>query len=93
MYCPVLDQKLTTSADAARAFRAGHWAEALALDPTFALAHAMLALVGHQGKAAVDICGRLRDAELHARRSSRHERNQVEAIVRHVRTGRVLSSP
>lgn len=81
-----LDQRLTTSAEAAQAYRAGRWAEALALDPTFALAHATLALACYrEGNDAVDLCSRLRDAELHARRSSTVERRQVEAIARYLR--------
>jgi hypothetical protein len=91
MHCPVLDQRLTTSAEAARAYRAGQWAEALALDPTFALAHAMLAVLGHRRHLPVDISSRLRDAELHARRSTRAEQSQVEAMVRYVRAVRALS--
>ena len=87
-----LDQRLTTSAEAACAYRAGRWAEALALDPTFALAHATLALAAfREGSAAIDLCSRLRDAELHARRSTREERCQVEAIVRHLRAGHAIS--
>jgi len=81
-----LDQRLTTSAEAAQAYRAGRWGEALALDPTFALAHATLALACFRdGIDAVDLCSRLRDAELHARRSSPEERRQVEAITRYLR--------
>jgi hypothetical protein len=91
MRVSVLDQRLTTSVEAAQAYRAGHWAEALALDPTFALAHATLALVGHARGVPIDICSRLRDAELHARRSTPQERCQVEAILRHVRSGGIIA--
>jgi hypothetical protein len=91
VHCFALDQRLTTSIQAAHAFRAGRWAEAVALDPTFALAHATLALVGHECGEPVDICARLRDAELHARRSSEIERRQVDAIVRYLRSQRRLS--
>jgi hypothetical protein len=89
----VLDPRLTTSAEAALAYRRGRWAESLALDPTFALAHAMLALTSHRDGTPADVCSRLRDAELHARRSSPEERQQVEAIVRHLRAERAISSP
>ena len=91
MTAQLLDDRLTTSAEAAAAYRNGRWAEALALDPTFALAHATLALLGHERDEPVDICCRLRDAELHARRSSPAERRQVEAILRYLRSARGLS--
>lgn len=80
MRCAVLDDQLTTSVEAAHAYRAGRYAEALALDPTFALAHAALALQSLRTGEAVDLCSRLRDAELHARRSTRSERSQVAAV-------------
>ena len=42
-------------------------AASVALDPTFALGHAALALLGHELCAPVDVEARLRDARLHAR--------------------------
>ncbi len=60
-------------------------AMSIALDPTFALGHAALALFGHEFCAQVDIAARLRDATLHARRSSVRERSHVHAVVQHVR--------
>ena len=87
MGAQVLDQRLTTSAEAAQAYRAGRYAEALALDPTFALAHAALALQGYRTGMPVDHCSRLRDAELHARRSTREERCQVAAVALLLRGG------
>jgi hypothetical protein len=60
-------------------------AMSIALDPTFALGHAALALFGHELCAQVDIAARLRDATLHARRSSVRERSHVHAVVQHVR--------
>ena len=60
-------------------------AMAIALDPTFALGHAALALFGHELCAQVDVDARLRDATLHARRSTERERSHVHAIVEHVR--------
>jgi hypothetical protein len=59
-------------------------AASVALDPTFALAHAALALLGHELCAPVDIDARLRDARLHARRGTDRERSHVEAVARHV---------
>src|SRR6476619_778401 len=59
-------------------------AASVAPDPTFALAHASLALLGHELCAPVDIESRLRDARLHARRSTDRERSHVEAVARHV---------
>lgn len=88
----------TTSRDAAASYNRGlsevlrlrrgaaqTFAQALALDPTFALAHAALALLGHEMCAPVDIAARLRDAELHARRASERERRHVHAVLAHVR--------
>src|SRR3954449_9986470 len=45
-------------------------AASVALDPTFALGHAAMALLGHELCAPVDVEARLRDARLHARRST-----------------------
>ncbi len=59
-------------------------AMSIVLDPTFALGHAALALFGHELCAQVDVAARLRDAELHARRSTERERSHVHAIVQHV---------
>jgi hypothetical protein len=59
-------------------------ASAIALDPTFALGHAALALLGHEFCAPVEVESRLRDARLHARRSTARERSHVDAVVRHV---------
>ncbi|MGH3587587.1 MAG: hypothetical protein ACRDQ0_14800 [Pseudonocardia sp.] len=53
-------------------------------DPTFALGHAALALLGHEFCAPVNIPARLRDAELHARRGTARERSHVHAVVRHI---------
>src|SRR4029079_127 len=89
---------LTAGADAAAAYNRGidrvlrmrsgavdSVAMAITLDPTFALGHAALALFGHELCAQVDIAARLRDATLHARRSSVRERSHVHAVVQHVR--------
>jgi hypothetical protein len=54
-------------------------------DPTFALGHAALALFGHEFCAAVDIPARLRDATLHAGRSTERERSHVHSIVEHIK--------
>lgn len=89
---------LTTSREAAAAYdrglgellrlRAGGAeavATAVALDPTFALGHATLALLGHEMCLAVDLDARLRDAELHAARATERERSHVHAVAAHVR--------
>lgn len=60
-------------------------ASSIALDPTFALGHAALALFGHEFCAPVDVRARLRDALLHAARSTERERSHVHAVVAHVR--------
>ncbi|WP_208643326.1 FAD/NAD(P)-binding protein [Streptomyces diastatochromogenes] len=104
---------LTTHAEAAAAYRGGldrvlkvrsgaqdAFARAVALDPGFALGHAALALLGHEGGAAVDVPRALADAQRSAReRSDERERSFVdvvtrritgedgdEALVRHLRT-------
>src|SRR6478735_10019076 len=58
--------------------------ESISHDPTFALGHAGLALLGHEYGAAVDIEGRLAAARLHARRASDRERSHVHAVVSHI---------
>ncbi|WP_147455935.1 pyridine nucleotide-disulfide oxidoreductase [Nocardioides mangrovicus] len=74
-----LDRLLRLADGAVPAF-----ARAIALDPTFALGHAALALLGHEFCAPVDIAARLRDAALHARRSTERERSHVHAVVSHL---------
>ncbi len=89
---------LTTSAEAGAAFNRGigdllrlragaeqSVAVSITLDPTFALGHATLALLGHEMCAAVDVQARLRDAELHAPRATERERSHVHAIAAHLR--------
>ncbi|MBO9520922.1 MAG: pyridine nucleotide-disulfide oxidoreductase [Nocardioidaceae bacterium] len=91
------DRRLTTSSDAASAYLEGadavlqlrrgaleHLGRALALDPTFALAHAALALLGHELCAPVDVPRRLQAARMHARRASSYERSHVDAVARHI---------
>jgi hypothetical protein len=88
---------LTTSPEAAGAYSRGlldvlrlrsgalpALAASITHDPTFALGHAALALLGHEMCANVDIPGRLRDASLHAGRATERERSHVHAVVRHV---------
>ncbi|QIG43079.1 pyridine nucleotide-disulfide oxidoreductase [Nocardioides anomalus] len=88
---------LTTSPEAAAAYSRGlldvlrlksgslpALASSLAHDPTFALGHAALALLGHELCANVDVQARLRDASLHAARGTERERSHVHAVVRHV---------
>lgn len=89
--------RLTGGADAVAAYNAGVGAllrlhqgalpaiaASVTLDPTFALGHAALALVGHELCAPVNVPARLRDAQLHARRGTQRERSHVEAVSRHV---------
>ncbi|MBM7520581.1 pyridine nucleotide-disulfide oxidoreductase [Nocardioides nitrophenolicus] len=59
-------------------------ATAIALDPTFALGHAALALLGHEMCVEVDIAARLADARLHAGRATERERSHVHAVERHL---------
>ena len=90
--------RLTTSSEAAAAYNRGighllrlrtgaveALAASVALDPTFALGHASLALLGHEMCAPVDLRARLGDARLHAGRASERERSHVQAIASHVR--------
>jgi len=58
--------------------------ESISHDPTFALGHAGLALLGHEYGAAVDIQGRLAAARLHSRGASDRERSHVPAVVSHI---------
>src|SRR5215203_1275373 len=88
---------LTTSPVAAEAYVAGvrdllrlrrnahvRIASALAHDPTFALAHADLALLGHEMCFDFDIASRLDDARRLAPRASERERSHVNAVDRHL---------
>ncbi len=59
-------------------------AASVALDPTFALGHAALALLGHELCAPVDVEARLLDARRHVGRGTERERSHVEAVERHV---------
>jgi hypothetical protein len=59
-------------------------AESVALDPTFAVGHASLALLGHEFCAPVDVAARLRAADEHARRADDRERSHVHAVARHI---------
>jgi hypothetical protein len=60
-------------------------AASIALDPTFALGHATLALLGHELCAPVDVQARLRDALRHAPRATARERSHVQAVAAHLR--------
>jgi hypothetical protein len=88
---------LTTSPAAAASYVAGvrdllrlrrdahvRIAAALAHDPTFALAHADLALLGHEMCVDVDIASRLDDARRLAPRATERERSHVHAVDRHL---------
>jgi hypothetical protein len=89
--------ELTCSPEAASAFNRGvegllrlsggaeqGVATALALDPTFALGHATLALLGHEMCVAVDVDSRMRDALTLAARTTERERSHVQAIASHL---------
>ncbi len=88
---------LTTSDAAAAAYNRGVSAllrvqtgglgavsEAISHDPTFALGHAAMALLGHEYCAPVDIQARILAALLHADRASNRERSHVHAVVEHI---------
>ncbi|MET7745475.1 FAD/NAD(P)-binding protein [Streptomyces sp. NPDC005385] len=76
-----LERVLKVRAGAEDAFR-----RAVALDPGFALGHAALALLGHEGGADVDVPGALADARRAAReRADERERSFVEVVSRRVR--------
>ena len=88
---------LTTSDEAALAYSQGlldvlrlrdgalaSFAASIVLDPTFALGHAALALLGHEMCAPVDIGARLKQARLHARRATERERSHVHAVEAHI---------
>jgi len=90
--------RLSTSTPAAEAYNRGisallrvqdggmnAVAESITHDPTFALGHAAMALLGHEYCAPVDIEARLRAAALHSRRGSERERSHVHAVERHIR--------
>lgn len=89
---------LTTSPEAAAAYNRGlghllrlrtgaveTLATSVVLDPTFALGHAALALLGHEMCAPVDVRARLRDALLHSGRATERERSHVHAVAAHLR--------
>ncbi len=89
--------ELTCSPEAAAAFNRGvegllrlsggaeqGVATALALDPTFAVGHATLALLGHEMCVAVDVDARMRDALTLAPRTTERERSHVQAIASHL---------
>jgi hypothetical protein len=75
-----LDDVLRLRAGAEAAF-----ATAIVLDPTFALGHAALAVLGHDLCIEVDIAARMRDAERLAATATARERSHVHAVVAHLR--------
>lgn len=79
-YCRGLDDLLRLRSGSAAAF-----ATSIVLDPTFALGHAALALVGHDLCVEVDVVGRMRDAERHAHRGTEREQSHVAAVLAHLR--------
>jgi hypothetical protein len=90
--------ELTTSSTAAEAYNDGvrgllkvqagalrSVAASITHDPTFALGHAALAVLGHEYCANVDIDARIASALLHAGRATERERRHVHAVVSHIR--------
>lgn len=89
---------LSTHAEAAAAYRTGldrvlkvragaedAFGRAVSLDPGFALAHAALALLGHECGADVDVPRALADAQRSAReRADERERSFVDVVTRRV---------
>lgn len=88
---------LTTSEAAAAAYNRGlldilrlrtgavaHLAESIAHDPTFALGHAALALLGHEMCLPIDVPARMEAAARHAGRAGERERSHVHAIGEHL---------
>jgi hypothetical protein len=89
--------RLTTSTEAAAAYNRGiravltvqqggvnAIAESIVHDPTFALGHAALALLGHEQAAPVDLAARMESARRHAARSTSRERSHVLAVLSHI---------
>ncbi|HYO32380.1 MAG TPA: pyridine nucleotide-disulfide oxidoreductase [Nocardioidaceae bacterium] len=60
-------------------------AESIAHDPTFALGHAALALLGYEYCKAVDVEARMTAATMHARRATERERRHVHAVGAHIK--------
>ena len=90
--------RLTASPEAAAAYDRGlddvlrlrsgsesAFATAIVLDPTFALGHAALAVLGHDLRIEVDTDARMRDAERHASTATARERSHVHAVLAHLR--------
>ncbi|MGN6722486.1 MAG: FAD/NAD(P)-binding protein [Marmoricola sp.] len=96
----LLGLPLSTTADAAAAYNAGLekvmrlqegaaelLAEAVVVDPSFALGHAALALLGHESGAEVDVAANLLAAEdAVTGRGDERERSLVDTIARRVRS-------
>ncbi|MFI8521720.1 FAD/NAD(P)-binding protein [Streptomyces sp. NPDC085481] len=77
-----LGRVITVRAKAAEAFT-----RATELDPGFALGHAALALLGHEGGADVDVARALADARRSAReRGDERERSFVDVVTRRIST-------
>ena len=92
------DLALSTSDESAAAYNRGVAAllrvqrggvravsESISHDPTFALGHAALALLGHEFSAAVDVEARITAALAHAPRGTEREASHVHAVVSHIR--------
>jgi hypothetical protein len=79
-YTRGLDDLLCLRGGSASAF-----ASSIVIDPTFALGHAALALVGHDLCVEVDVVGRMRDAERWAHLGTEREQSHVAAVLAHLR--------
>ena len=79
-YCTALEDLMAVRAGSDEALR-----QAVELDPGFALAHAALAALGHEGGAVVDVPRALADARSAVReRGDERERSMVEVVVHRV---------
>ena len=58
--------------------------ESITHDPTFALGHAGLALLGHEYCAPVDVDARLAAARRHSEHATDRERSHVHAVAEHI---------
>ena len=79
-YCTALEDLMAVRAGSEEALR-----QAVELDPGFALAHAALAALGHEGGAHVDVPRALADARTAVReRGDERERSMVEVVAQRI---------
>lgn len=82
-YADALQRVLLVQGGAAEALE-----QAVRLDPGFAVGHAALALLGHEGGAPVDVPAALRRAQRAAARADERERGFVDVVTQRVQGGR-----